>query len=110
MVGAIVVEIQCYIVLVKRNLQAEKNNLALAKSHQEEKAFVATKACNQMEDHNNNLLESQRLETLLAKMQNATCENKEKLQHKIKVEKGSLKVFKGLIDSRVSTYEDVHKE
>jgi hypothetical protein len=59
MVGGIVVEIQCYIALVEKNLQAIKSNLALAKSCQKDKAFVATKACNQMEDYKNNFLESQ---------------------------------------------------
>jgi HPt (histidine-containing phosphotransfer) domain-containing protein len=72
----------------KRTYKWQKNNLALAKSHQEEKAFAATKACNQMEDCNSNLLEShQQFETLLAKMQNATCENKKELQHKIETRK-----------------------
>jgi len=41
-----------------------------------------------MEDCNSNLLESQQqFETLLAKMQNETCENKEELQHKIETRK-----------------------
>jgi hypothetical protein len=41
-----------------------------------------------MEDCNSNLLESQQqFETLLAKMQNATCKNKKELQHKIETRK-----------------------
>ncbi len=64
-----------------------------------------------MEDQNNNPLKlQQRLETLLAKMKNATCENKEELQHKIKAKKNILKVFKGFAYSRISTYEKVRKE
>lgn len=65
MVGVIVEEIQCYIALVEKNLQAVENNLVLVKSCQKEKMFATTKACNQMEDHNNNPLElQQQLETL----------------------------------------------
>ncbi len=111
MASVIVEEIQCYIGLVEKNLQVIESNLALAKSHQENKVFVTINACNQMEDRNNNLLKSQQwLETLLAKMQNATIENKEELQHKIGEEIGILKVFQGLADSGVSTNEKVHKE
>jgi hypothetical protein len=43
-------------------------------------------------------------------MQNATCENKEKLKHKIEAKKSILKVFRGLANSGVSTYEKVCKE
>jgi hypothetical protein len=65
MVGVIVEEIQCSIALVEKNLQAVENNLVLAKSCQKEKMFATTKACNQMEDCNNNPIElQQRLETL----------------------------------------------
>jgi hypothetical protein len=59
MASVIVEEIQCYIGLVEKNLQVIESNLALAKSHQENKVFVTINACNQMEDRNNNLLKSQ---------------------------------------------------
>jgi hypothetical protein len=59
MAGVIVDEIQCYIALAKKNLQVTESNLTLAKSCQEKKAFVTATACNQMEDHNNNLFELQ---------------------------------------------------
>jgi len=45
--------------LSKKNLQAIESNLALAKSCQEEKMNATAKACNQMKDRNNQLLESQ---------------------------------------------------
>jgi hypothetical protein len=59
MVGTTIEELQCCIVLTENNLQAIESNLALAKSCQEDKMNATTKACNQMRDRNNQLLESQ---------------------------------------------------
>jgi hypothetical protein len=59
MVGVTIEELQRYIMLSKKNLQAIESNLALAKSCQEEKMNATAKACNQMKDRNNQLLESQ---------------------------------------------------
>lgn len=111
MVGTTIEELQCCIVLTENNLQAIESNLALAKSCQEDKMNATTKACNQMRDRNNQLLESQQwLETLLLELDNPTCESKEKLQHKIEAKKGVLKVFQGLVDARVLAYELFWKE